>query len=83
MSWAAERGHKAVVKLLVDKGAGGDTQDKDSRTPLAYAAESGYKAVNKLLLAIRKVEFDVKDKYGKTLLWYAAERGHGPSSSCC
>jgi ankyrin repeat protein len=45
------RGHKAVVQLLLEKGA--DLESKDNRngqTPLSWAAERGHEAVVKLLL---------------------------------
>jgi ankyrin repeat protein len=50
LSRAAENGHEAVVKLLLEKGAELETKDKDGRTPLSWAAESEYEAVVKLLL---------------------------------
>ncbi|KAL6228936.1 hypothetical protein BDW75DRAFT_235566 [Aspergillus navahoensis] len=51
LSLAAENGHKAVVKLLLDSGKV-DVDCKDSeygRTPLSLAAENGHGAVVKLL----------------------------------
>ena len=50
LSWAAERGHEAVVKLLVAR----DDVEADSKgwrgsTPLSWAAERGHEAVAKLL----------------------------------
>jgi ankyrin repeat protein len=33
LSWAAENGHEAVVKLLLEKGAEPDSKDKYGRTP--------------------------------------------------
>jgi ankyrin repeat protein len=48
---AAKNGHKAVVKLLVEKGADLESKDKDFRwTPLLWAAARGHEAVVKLLL---------------------------------
>ena len=41
LSWAAETGHKAVVKLLLDKGAELDTKDGYGQTPLLSAVENG------------------------------------------
>jgi hypothetical protein len=49
--WAAENGHDAVVKLLLDKdGVGPDSKDRNGGTPLWRAAENGHEAVVKLLL---------------------------------
>ncbi|KAH8708394.1 ankyrin repeat protein, partial [Phaeosphaeriaceae sp. PMI808] len=50
LSWAAEGGHEAVVKLLLATGkVDVDSGDKDGRTPLSWAAEGGHEAVVKLL----------------------------------
>ena len=59
--WAAERGHEAVVKLLLETGkANADSKDKDGRTPLSWAAASGHEAVVKLLLETGKADTDSK-----------------------
>src|SRR5271170_3505133 len=51
LSWAAEKGHEAVVKLLLEKGAELETKDKrHGQPPLSWAAEKGHEAVVKLLL---------------------------------
>jgi ankyrin repeat protein len=54
---AAISGHRAVVKLLVDKGADLGAKDKNRLTLLLYAANNGHRAVVKLLL-------ETKDKAG-------------------
>ena len=38
------------MKLLVEKGAELDSEDKDGRTPLSRATAYGYSAVAKLLI---------------------------------
>ena len=48
--WAAEMGHEAVVKLLLEKGADVESKDDVGQTPLSWAARGGHKAVVKLLL---------------------------------
>ena len=59
LSWAAENGHEAVVKLLLATGkVDADSKDKDGRTPLSWAAGEGHEAVVKLLLATGKVDAD-------------------------
>jgi ankyrin repeat protein len=48
---AAQYGHEAVVKLLLEKGADLETKgNMYSRTPLSLAAQYGHEAVVKLLL---------------------------------
>jgi Ankyrin repeats (3 copies) len=50
LSWAAEKGHEAVVKLLlVTEKVDVDSKDSDGQTPLSWAAEGGHEAVVKLL----------------------------------
>jgi ankyrin repeat protein len=48
--WAAEEGHEAVVKLLLEKGAELEAKDSSGWTALIWAAEKGHEAVVKLLL---------------------------------
>ncbi|KAI9828700.1 MAG: hypothetical protein M1832_001803 [Thelocarpon impressellum] len=77
LSWAAESGHEAVVKLLVDRDdVEADSKDKYGLTPLSRAAESGNEAVVKLLVDRDDVEADSKDKYGWTPLSRAAWIGN-------
>ena len=65
-SRAVEKGHKAVVKLLLNTGkVEADSKDGDGRTPLSWAAGNGHEAVVKLLLDIGKVEADSKDSNGR------------------
>jgi Ankyrin repeats (3 copies) len=75
--WAAQRGHEAVVKLLVARDdVAADSNDNDGRTPLSGAAGGGHEAVVKLLVARDDVAADSKDKLGRTPLSGAAEGGH-------
>jgi ankyrin repeat protein len=36
LSWAAQNGHEAVVKLLLDNSSDVDSKDNADRTPLTY-----------------------------------------------
>lgn len=77
LSWAAERGHKEVVKLLLGtSGIHVDPEEKSTQTPLSYAAMNGHEAVVKLLLATGKVDVNVENVLGWTPLSQAEERGH-------
>ena len=76
LSYAAANGHKAVVKLLLEKGAEPEAKDsKYGRTPLWWAVENGHEAVVKLLLE-KGAELEAKDDNGRTPLWWAAGNGH-------
>jgi len=74
---AAENGHEAVVRLLIEKGA--DLESRDSKygqTSLSLAAENGHEAVVKLLLE-KGADLESKgSKYGQTPLSLAVENGH-------
>jgi ankyrin repeat protein len=73
LSWAAENGDEAVMKLLLAKeGVDPDSKDKDGQTPLSWAAVNGHEAVVELLLAKDGVYPDFKDEYGRTPLSWAA-----------
>ncbi|WAO96059.1 Hypothetical protein NCS54_01372000 [Fusarium falciforme] len=72
---AAEKGHEAVVRLLLDRGAHTEAAYNDSRTPLSQAAENGREAVVRLLLD-RGAHIEAVDNYGRTPLWWAAAEGH-------
>ncbi|KAM3524619.1 hypothetical protein MY4038_007640 [Beauveria bassiana] len=79
LSWAAERGNEAVVKMLLDTGKVDiDTRDtKYGQTPLLWAAGNGHEAVVKMLLDTGKVDIDTRDTvYGRTPLSWAAGNGH-------
>jgi hypothetical protein len=75
LSWAAENGHEAVVKLLLESGAELETADGFGQTPLSWAAENGHEAVVKLLLE-SGAELETKDGLGRTPLSWAADNGH-------
>ncbi|KAH0565547.1 hypothetical protein GP486_001060 [Trichoglossum hirsutum] len=73
LSRAAEKGHEAVVKLLLATEKV-DVDSKNSRwgrTPLSWAAENGHEAVVKLLLVTQKVDIDSKDEYRRMQLSWA------------
>ena len=70
LMYAAEKGQKETVELLLAKGADINAKDKYGKTALMYAARKGYKEIVELLLA-KGADINAKDKYGKTALDYA------------
>jgi ankyrin repeat protein len=57
----AEKGHAAVVKLLLESGADLESKDNSSQTPLSWAAENGHEAVAKPLIG-KGADLESKDK---------------------
>ncbi|KAG7424985.1 putative ankyrin repeat protein [Fusarium oxysporum f. sp. raphani] len=77
LSYAAERGHEVIVKLLLEMGkVDVNIQDKYGMTPLSRAARNGHEAIVKLLLEMGNVDVDIQDKDGTTPLSWAARNGH-------
>ncbi|KAL8300792.1 hypothetical protein RB593_010240 [Gaeumannomyces tritici] len=77
LQWAAENGHEAVVRLLLDRGADKDAKVGDGRTPLHWAAAGGHEAVARLLVEAG-ADKEAKDGCGggRTPLHLAAAGGH-------
>ena len=76
LSYAAEIGHEAVVKLLLAaEGVDADSKDQYSRTPLFIAAVYGHEAIVKLLLTAEGIDANSKDLAGQTPLSHAAQMG--------
>jgi ankyrin repeat protein len=77
LSYAAENGHEAIVKLLLERDdVDFDSKDNIGRTPLSYAAKNGYVKAVKPLLERNDVDADSKDIFSQTPLLYAARYGH-------
>ena len=77
LSWAAESGHEAVVRLLIARDdIDVNAKDKYGWTSLSRAAENGHEAVVRLLIARDDIDVNAKDNYGWTSLSWAAENGH-------
>ena len=78
LSWAAEKGHEGIVKLLLGReGVNPDTPDTQyGQTPLWLAAANGHEGIVKLLLGREDVNPDTPDtKFGETPLSWAAQNG--------
>ncbi|RYP73107.1 hypothetical protein DL771_003858 [Monosporascus sp. 5C6A] len=71
LSWAAENGHEAVVKLLIaEKAVDPNPKDINGWTPLLWASQYGQETILQLLLN-QEVNVDTEDKYGLTALLLA------------
>ena len=77
LSWAAKKGHEAVVQLLIEYGVDINVKDNEyERTPLIWAAQGGHEAIVRLLIEGDGVDINAKDSDGKTPLICAAAWGH-------
>ena len=77
---AVYRGHRDVVRLLIDHGANIESQDKNGYTALHVAVLAGKTDLVALLLTA-DAHVDSRSKRGATPLQLAAERGSVDSSS--
>ncbi|KAE8361154.1 ankyrin repeat-containing domain protein [Aspergillus caelatus] len=50
LSWAAERGYREIVSLLIQYGQDVNTKDYKGRTPLSHVVEGGHVEIIKMLL---------------------------------
>ncbi|RYP61522.1 hypothetical protein DL771_010109 [Monosporascus sp. 5C6A] len=76
LSWAAEKGHEAIAKLLLEKGADIEAKDNIGQTPLLWAAMEGHEAIVKLLLE-KGADIEAKDSTNnRTPLLWVAKEGH-------
>jgi ankyrin repeat protein len=75
LSCAAEKGHEAMVRLLLEKGADVNSKGEYGMTALHRAAESGDEAMVRLLLE-KGADANVKDEDGWTALYFAVSTRH-------
>jgi len=71
---AADNGHEAVVKILLDAGAHKDRHTNTGLTALIVAARGGHEGVAKLLVDAN-ADIDKHAKTGRTALMFAARDG--------
>ncbi len=74
LHWAAKRGHRDVVKLLLDRGAIPHVEDSVGSTPMHLAAYNGHSGVVEELLKHDSMT-EIKDAEGYTPLMLAAGMG--------
>jgi ankyrin repeat protein len=70
LPWELKNGHEAVVKLLLEKGAGRESRGwKYGQTPLSLTVENGQEAVVRVLLEKSASLFSKDKRYGLSPLW--------------
>ena len=72
--WAARRGHEAIVRLLLEKGANIEVNSRFDGTALVQAAGYGHEAIVRLLLE-KGANLEVINYYHGTALVEAVRRG--------
>ncbi len=75
LNWAAFYGHTEIVKLLLDKGADINAQNKTGYTPIHHAVENNQKDIVILLIAA-KADVSIVNKRGNKPLDTALEKKH-------
>lgn len=75
LHWAAAKGHKDVVELLLANKADADATESFGWTPLHWAANNGRRDVVELLLA-SKANVNSNNNNGGTPLHWAETKGH-------
>lgn len=75
LHFAADRGHSAVVEILLNEGANANAKDDMKRTPLHLAAGAGHASVAQLLLA-HGANRNAKSASGWDAKRYAEENHH-------
>ncbi|KAK2764809.1 NACHT and ankyrin domain-containing protein [Colletotrichum kahawae] len=67
--------HEAVAQLLIEKGAGINTTNKEGRTALMLASLNGHEAVARLLIE-KGADINTQSNGGWTALMWASLKGH-------
>ncbi len=75
LTFAAELGHLAIVKLLIDRGAGLEVTNSDGQTAFSLACQHGHAEIMDLLLS-KKAEIHRRDGSGLTAKDHAARHGY-------
>ncbi|KAE8141403.1 ankyrin repeat-containing domain protein [Aspergillus pseudotamarii] len=75
LSRAANGGHEAVVKLLLEWNAGTEEKSRKGDTPLIMAADNGHEAVVRALLG-RNASVEAKNNSAYTALLLAVQNGY-------
>ena len=64
LSLAAEAGHEAVIRLLLERDdINVNSEDRSDCTPLSWAIRTGHEAVAELILERDDINADLRDKW--------------------
>ncbi|XP_048246506.1 ankyrin repeat domain-containing protein 50-like isoform X2 [Haliotis rufescens] len=74
--WAARRGHREVLDLLVKKGADVSVKDKDGHNILHWACYGSNFAMVKYVLSLGKVDINNTGQDGRTPAMFVARQGY-------
>ena len=77
LHWAAFRGHEAIVRLLLERGASHEVQDNEGRTALQVAVAYGHSTIVKVLITAG-ADLKIDMKGWSAALEHAADNGHAP-----
>uniref|UniRef100_A0A093VPM2 Putative ankyrin repeat protein n=1 Tax=Talaromyces marneffei PM1 TaxID=1077442 RepID=A0A093VPM2_TALMA len=73
--WAARRGMRDMIELLMEHGADIEAHSSSGETALLAGSEAGHKEIVKFLID-RGANLSAKDSFGQTALYKAAANGH-------
>ncbi|PGH14051.1 hypothetical protein AJ80_06055 [Polytolypa hystricis UAMH7299] len=76
LSYAAEKGRKLSMEVLLEAGANPNSKGADGKTPLHHAAACGHFEICKMLLQLDRVTVCVQDERKCTPLTYAVIYKH-------
>ena len=74
LHWAAQRGHLAIARLLLEKGANINAKDRDQKTVLHIAVNFGHEGTIRLLLE-KGADINARNEDNETALQMVAKSG--------
>ncbi|MCP4134217.1 MAG: hypothetical protein GY754_24805 [bacterium] len=78
--YAAKKGDRTIMNMLLDIGIHVDTRDIEGLTPLSHALYNNQMEIARLLVK-KGADVNVKDTYGMTPLYWAIKAGNTPGAA--